>query len=460
MLAAGALVLGASVVVAQGTITFAGKEDVSVPIRDGSGATTVVVVNGGEATTIDWSVQLDPAKDGTARTADVDPPQSPLAARAPNTQADHQGCLDDRKALGRACRDTDGDGHADYAHADCRQLRGAVVDRPSSVVLLVLFVSLIVLAVRYLTLDAALKGPLTNPKWSYSSTWTASFAGAGALLATIVASGALPSEPYLLTKAEFAGLAILFGALGVLAPVVFSALNGERGSIEVFHLATWLSTAAVIGQLTTIMVLLADALGQGTSDWFVSALFVMEAVAVALIFIYIYRGVPKTIEAAKRESPGIAPRAKPTNGRCSEGLRVHDRRDVANGAVGGDGEDAGRRGVAGSVRSRARRPFRPTRRRPTRTPSRDASTRPASRHGRGLPAERPEAPTDDSARAWSGRYRVLSGATAGVTTVGQEASSLTYRSSRITSDVRSSYGQPRFALSDGSTATIVLSASL
>ena len=313
MLTMGALVLGTSAVVAQDTITFAGKEDVSVPIRDGSGATTVVVVNGGDATTIGWSVQLDPAKDGTARTADVDPPQSPLAARAPNTiRLTIKDVSTTGKLSGVLVGTPTGTGTPITRTLTVANFGGPWSIDPPSVVLLVLFVSLIVLAIRYLTLDETLKGPLTNPKWSYSSTWTASFAGAGALLATIVASGALPSEPYLLSKAEFAGLAILFGALGVLAPVVFAALNGKRGSIEVFHLATWLSTAAVIGQLTTIMVLLADALGQGTSDWFVSALFVTEAVAVTLIFIYIYRGVPKTIEAAKPESRGVAPRAKPT----------------------------------------------------------------------------------------------------------------------------------------------------
>ena len=182
MLAAGALVLGTSAVVAQDTITFAGKEDVSVPIRDGSGATTVVVVNGGDATTIDWSVQLDPAKDGTARTAVVDPPQSPLVARAPNTiRLTIKDVSTTGKLSGVLVGTPTGTGTPITRTLTVANFGGPWSIDPPSVVLLVLFVSLVVLAVRYLTLDEALKGPLTNPKWSYSTTWTASFAGAGAL---------------------------------------------------------------------------------------------------------------------------------------------------------------------------------------------------------------------------------------------------------------------------------------
>ena len=313
-LALGTLVLLAlaGAVNAQDTISFAGKEDVSVTIEDGAGSATVVVVNGGDAATIDWTVQLAPGEDGAVRTATVDPAQSSLATRSTNTIA---LTIKDVSATGKLSGvlvgTPTGAGSPITRTLTISNFGLAWSMDAAAIVLVVLVLSLAVLTGRYLTLDRrTIKGPLKDPKWDYTTTWTAGFAGAGALLATLVASGSLPPEPYLLTKAEFAGLAMLFGALGILAPVIFTALNRPRGFIEVFHFSTWLSTAAVIGQLTTILLLLVDATGQGSSDWFVVSIGVMQVVGVVLIYIYIWRGVPKTLEDAQ-STTGVAPGMKP-----------------------------------------------------------------------------------------------------------------------------------------------------
>jgi hypothetical protein len=277
----------ASAVLGQDLISFGGKDEVNVSIKDGLGKATVVVVNAGDAATIDWTVQLAPDKVGNARTAKVDPAQSSLDGRKPNT-------------ITLTFKDISTTGKLDGVLVGTPPGTGTPITKsltisnfglswpidPSLIIVQVLVVSLVLLTARYFTINHDFfTGPLANPKWSYATTWTASFAGAGALLATLVASGALPDEPYLLGKADFAALAIIFGALGVLAPVLFAALNGSVGSIEVFHVCTWVSTAAVIGQLTTIVLLLIDATGQGSSDWFVVFLGAIQAVGLVAICI-------------------------------------------------------------------------------------------------------------------------------------------------------------------------------
>lgn len=296
----------ASAQVATGPIAFVGDDDLSVAIKDGTGKATVIVVNEGPEKTIDWKIDLVTAADGTKRTATVEPAQSTLAERS-------------SQIVPLAIKNVSATGKLTGVLIGTPTASGAPITRaltlsnfgfwlaldPPTIVAAALILSIAVVTLRYVTLPAKYTGPLSNPKWSFTTSWASTFTGAGAVLATLVSAGALPDSPYLLEKSEFALLAVFFGAIGLVAPVVFLALNGNRAPIFVFHVATWLTTAGVVGQLTTVVLLLVDALGQGAGSLLVLVLGAVELVGVALILVYIVRGIPRTLDEA-RAAAGVA----------------------------------------------------------------------------------------------------------------------------------------------------------
>jgi hypothetical protein len=308
ILALVATVAFAAPAIAQDTISFTGKDDVTPSVKGGTGSITVAVVNGGPETAITWSVKLKDGPNGTLRTADIDPPTSMLPARSTTL-------------IVLTLKDVSTTGKLSGVLIGLPTGTGTPITRtltisnfgisfsidPGWLIGVVLALAGLLLLLRYALINkSTYDKPITKRSWSFTTSWSATFTGVGALLATLVSAGALPDEPYLLDKATFAGLAITFGALGLLAPIVFLALNGRVNSLRVFHLATWLATAAVIGQLTTIVFLLVDAFGQESSSWFVIGLGLLELVGLILVSIYVYRGVPEALkDALKPDSESL-----------------------------------------------------------------------------------------------------------------------------------------------------------
>lgn len=303
-----ALALAAATVQAAEGVSFAESSDLGVAIEDGRGTLNVAIANAGEEVVVAWTILLTPDDDGVVGAATVEPAQSTLGTR---TTAILPLVISNVSRTGKLTGLLVGTpaGGAPFTRPITISNFGLGVSiEATTIVALALLVSLLLIAARYLTLDRAkYKGPLTNPKWSFSTSWASTFTGAGALLATVVSAGALPEEPYLLSKADFAGLGIFFGALGLVAPVVFLALNNAKAPVLVFHGATWLTAAGVIGQLTTIILLLTDALGQASSSWLVVLLGAIELVGVLLIMVYVFRAIPATLQEAAAKGGAAFP---------------------------------------------------------------------------------------------------------------------------------------------------------
>ncbi len=282
-------------------VHFASSDPITVPIKDGTGTASVVLVNGGRANAVRWTIQLEGSDAGTAPSVGLDPTTTRLSARS-TTTIDLTVTAPDGvgKLTGTLVATPQRDSPPITLPLTIATTSFSLPIDPTAVAGIALLFATFIVGIRYLTLPKRVfRRPLGNPSWSFSTSWATTFTGAGALLTTIVASGALPAEPYLVTKADVAGLAILFAGLGFLAPVVFLAFNLGPAPVFGFHVATWLTTAGVIGQLTTIVLLVLDAFGQGTSTWFVAGIMLIEVAGLLAIASYVYRGIPPALEAAE-----------------------------------------------------------------------------------------------------------------------------------------------------------------
>ena len=100
------------------------------------------------------------------------------------------------------------------------------------------------------------------PQWSFES-WATHLTAVGAVLGTVLGSASLPSTPRQIDKTSLVSLSLLFGALVVIAPFVFQAIqrpgslgspgNEERsGYTWVLLLSCGLTLGAVLGELATL----------------------------------------------------------------------------------------------------------------------------------------------------------------------------------------------------------------
>jgi hypothetical protein len=175
-----------------------------------------------------------------------------------------------------------------------------------------LILSVAVVLLRYGRLaPGTYRGPLTNPKWDFTSSWASTFTSAGALLATLVSAGALPDSPYVMSKTDVAALSVFFAAMGLVAPIVFLALNSARFGLAPFLTATVITTTGVVGQLTTVIVLVIDAVGQASDSPIVLGLAFLEVVGVAFTLLYVYRAITVTLDAANPGPNNVLPRPEP-----------------------------------------------------------------------------------------------------------------------------------------------------
>jgi hypothetical protein len=107
-----------------------------------------------------------------------------------------------------------------------------------------------------------LKNPAPSPKWSFES-WAAHLTAVGAVLGTVLGSVSFPETPMQIDKESLIALSLLFGALVVIAPFVFEALQrpkisqaaegeGATGYAWALLLSCGLVLGAVIGELFTL----------------------------------------------------------------------------------------------------------------------------------------------------------------------------------------------------------------
>jgi hypothetical protein len=134
-----------------------------------------------------------------------------------------------------------------------------------------LSVILVALCWSKLRSDHKLADPLGEVEWSFTDSWASMLTAVGALLGTILAtSGILPMNAEPLSSNALTGLNLFFGALVVIAPLIFSAVQmvqppvkddeGPRykGFVWGFLLACLLTIWGVLGELGTLFLLLRE----------------------------------------------------------------------------------------------------------------------------------------------------------------------------------------------------------
>jgi hypothetical protein len=173
-----------------------------------------------------------------------------------------------------------------------------------------LALSFILVAGRWLTLYSAhdLDDALGEVEWSFTDSWAGTLTAVGALLGTILAtSGIISQNAEPLTSGALTGLNLFFGALVVIAPLVFSAAQrvespqaadeGPRykGFIWGFLLACFLTLWGVLGELGTLFVLLREVEAGFFPEsvmWLFTGLLVVAFIAV---FVYSWIRIQATI---------------------------------------------------------------------------------------------------------------------------------------------------------------------
>jgi hypothetical protein len=151
--------------------------------------------------------------------------------------------------------------------------------------------------------------PLGEVDWSFTDSWASTLTAVGALLGTILAtSGIIAQDAEPLTSNALTGLNLFFGALVVIAPLVFSAAQKAeppqakdespryKGFIWSLLLACFLTIWGVLGELGTLFLLLREV---EAGFFHASVMWVFTAVlgvAVVAVFAYSLIRIRATIE--------------------------------------------------------------------------------------------------------------------------------------------------------------------
>ena len=170
----------------------------------------------------------------------------------------------------------------------------------------------LLILVRFLSLKEPTEGPdkryrtatllkEADAKWSFTQSWASNITALGAILGTVLAASGWVSQTLSeFSTTQFAGLSLFFGALVLLAPLAYSAMRREvdaedapgtdfqYGSYGGLLLAALLTTWAVLGQLSTLAILLWNADLQFLAQL---GLGVVLIAALCILVTYIWRSI-------------------------------------------------------------------------------------------------------------------------------------------------------------------------
>jgi hypothetical protein len=189
-----------------------------------------------------------------------------------------------------------------------------------------LAIGLVLLTVRWLSRtrkDADLGDRVGPASWDFSKSWASTLTVFGALVGTIVTSGVLP-DTSTTPKSTYAGLNVLFGALILIAPFVYTATQKAakvhlsktvkepqyQGFVWGFLLATAITVWAVMGELaTTFAMFEAIRTGHSMPGVAVIVLAAVVIIAAALLLLVTWRRVD-TIIGYQTDKPKQRHRAR------------------------------------------------------------------------------------------------------------------------------------------------------
>jgi hypothetical protein len=178
--------------------------------------------------------------------------------------------------------------------------------------------ALLMLLIGVVKFKGNLQDAMGSPTWNFGSSWATNVVAAGGVLMPILNASLMPNYPHYLTKAEYNVLAMLFGAMIVLAPVVYVFLSKpspagdgqSQGTVGLFLLSATITVIAVLGQLLTLWFVLKEfALQRYLSSWalgFFSALLLVGGVG---ILVYTLRTAHAAIVFASATAVQVQPEA-------------------------------------------------------------------------------------------------------------------------------------------------------
>jgi hypothetical protein len=197
-----------------------------------------------------------------------------------------------------------------------------------TVLAIALVAGLAFVGLRLLTLRKALiwNGRLGSVRWDFSRSWATNITTVGAILGTVTAAGLLPQAGRLLVPGEVAGLSVFFGVLAVLSGFVYTVLSrpvldemqepARQGWVAPFVLAAGMTIVAVVGELTTLALLLIDGAQQGSNVEIAVALLILVAVAGGLVLVHAWGTMGWTLRnlVTPPPEPGLRGRPAPARG--------------------------------------------------------------------------------------------------------------------------------------------------
>jgi hypothetical protein len=169
--------------------------------------------------------------------------------------------------------------------------------------------------VRYFTLKGAtgvdLGSRLGTVDFDFSKSFASTITVVGAVLGTVLTASVLPEEPELLSKQQYTALNLVFGAMIVLAGVVYAATERPKrdstpepdktrkyeGFVWSFLLSTGLVMWAVLGELACLLLIVSelDRADLFTTSAIVVFIVLMATAALAILF-YAYRRMHWIVE--------------------------------------------------------------------------------------------------------------------------------------------------------------------
>jgi hypothetical protein len=174
----------------------------------------------------------------------------------------------------------------------------------------------VVCMVRAMSSQKSLNFRLGITGWDFGASWASNLAAGGTVLGVVIgASGSLPSSGLAVTAIV---LSILFGALTVMGPITYSALQVNQsgtleGTLGGFYLACGLTLWAALGELVAAGAFFID-IAEKISPLIVALFFVVVVVGVVLLLRYAWLSMGWVAAQAVAPPPAgtpFAPRKLP-----------------------------------------------------------------------------------------------------------------------------------------------------
>jgi len=165
-----------------------------------------------------------------------------------------------------------------------------------------LVAAIVVCMARAVSSQKSLNFRLGITGWDFSGSWASNLAAVGTVLGIVIgASSSLPSSLALAATV----LSVLFGALIVLGPITYSALQVDQsgnleGTLGGFYLACGLTLWAALGESVAAVVFFLD-IAQKLSPLLIALFFIVAVVAIAALLRYAW--VNMGWVASKAEAP-------------------------------------------------------------------------------------------------------------------------------------------------------------